>query len=219
MQRAVVMVSKAPGVDACKTRLVPPLTGPAANALQVALIQDIWMQMAPASHYDCWIATPSLEGLQYFDSLTSHLLVLQGNTLGQRMHHLAETLFARGYDRVVLIGSDMPLMTHALLETAIAHLDTVPCVLGPAEDGGYYLIGLTPAAPNVFDDIPWGTERVLADTLQRLAVAKTPFALMEPHRDIDRWSDVVFYSQAVSARLPHFSRWWLRHGCDANAKA
>lgn len=219
MQQAVVMVSKAPGVDACKTRLVPPLTGPAANALQAALIQDIWMQIAPASRYDCWIATPSLEGLQYFDSLTSHLLVQRGNTLGQRMHHLAETLFARGYDRVVLIGSDMPLMTHELLETAIAHLDTVPCVLGPAEDGGYYLIGLTPAAPTVFDGIPWGTERVLADTLQRLAMTTTPFALMEPHRDIDRWSDVVFYSQAVSARLPHLHHWWLRHGSDANVKA
>ncbi len=219
MHRAVVMISKAPGVDACKTRLIPPLTKETANALQAALIQDIWMHIAPSSRYDCWIATPSFEGVPYFDSLTSHLLVQRGNTLGRRMHHIAKTLFARGYDRVVLIGSDMPWMTHALLDTAIAHLDTVPCVLGPAEDGGYYLIGLTPAAPHVFDDIPWGTQRVLADTLQRLATTKTPFALMEPHRDIDRWSDVVFYAQAVSVRLPHFNRWWLRHGSDVDVKA
>lgn len=207
---AVAMFSKSPVVDACKTRLTPPLARTAANALQAALIQDIWDHIAPEEDpYDLWVAAPSLQSLSYFEPLTHRRMVQQGRDLGDKMRHVAAALFARGYAQVILIGSDMPLMTRHLLTTACEGLRHADCTLGPALDGGYYLIGLTPDTPEVFHHVPWSTDQVLGRTLQSLAQAGASCTLLARHRDIDTWDDVQFYADATAlyAGMPHVAAW------------
>ncbi len=206
---AVVLFSKSPAADACKTRLRSALTADAANTLQAALIQDIWHQIASDSPYDLWVAAPSLQSLSYFAPLTHLLLIQEGRTLGDKMRGVAAQLFAAGYFRVILIGSDMPLMTRHLLNAAYHRLQRADCVLGPARDGGYYLIGLKPNTPDVFARVPWGTDQVLCATLQILRRDGASHALLPVHRDIDTWDDVQYYAKfrARYDTVPHFTVW------------
>lgn len=210
---AVAMLSKSPTSDACKTRLTPPLTRDTANALQAALIQDIWDHIAPGDPYDLWVAAPSSQSLSYFESFTHRLVVQQGRNMGDKMRHVAASLFARGYAKVLLMGSDMPLMTRHLLTTACEGLRRADCILGPALDGGYYLIGLTPDTPDVFRNVPWSTNQVLGRTLHSLHQAGASYALLARHRDVDTWDDVQYYANAAALHesIPHVAAWLRAH--------
>ena len=96
----------------------------------------------------------------------------------------------QGRRRVVLIGSDCPEITAPVLSSAFSLLTAHDLVLGPARDGGYYLIGLTAPYPELFQDMPWGTDAVLAQTQIRAARLGLRTALLEPLTDIDRPEDL-----------------------------
>lgn len=104
---------------------------------------------------------------------------------------LARAFLLAGARRTVAIGTDCPGLAPRHLDRAFRLLRRHPAVLGPAEDGGYYLIGLSRPAPGVFRRIDWGTERVLAQTRRRLASAGLRPALLEVLRDVDRPSDLA----------------------------
>jgi hypothetical protein len=110
--------------------------------------------------------------------------------LGERMRDAFAQAFADGHRRVVIIGSDLPEMRTDLLRRAIAPLDEHEAVIGPARDGGYYLLGLTWLVEGVFDGIAWSTPGVLAATLERLAAAGITPALLESLTDVDEVGDL-----------------------------
>jgi len=114
----------------------------------------------------------------------------QEGDLGHRMRRALDDAFAAGVDRVTVIGSDLPGMSTDLLRRAFALLDAVPAVLGPAADGGYYLLALDRPVPAAFDDVPWSTDRVLATTVDRLRSAGIEPMLLETLRDVDRAADL-----------------------------
>ena len=110
--------------------------------------------------------------------------------------------------KVVVIGSDCPLLGASEIESAFDCLDRQPVVIGPSTDGGYYLIGMRNEVAEVFDDISWSTPEVLPQTIQRLSDAKIGFELLPELTDIDEWSDLQeFLSQ--SAMNPETKK---RHG-------
>jgi uncharacterized protein len=110
--------------------------------------------------------------------------------LGDRMRRAFDDAFADGARRVVIIGSDLPDMNAALLRRAFDLLHSHPVVLGPSTDGGYYLLGMRQPRPELFDDMPWSTERVLDCTLHRLRGSGVTPALLQPLRDVDHASDL-----------------------------
>jgi uncharacterized protein len=110
--------------------------------------------------------------------------------LGLRMREAFRAAFAAGSEKVVIVGSDLPGLSAPLLRQAFDLLDRDPVVIGPAVDGGYYLLGLREPRPDLFVDIPWSTERVLDCTLQRLRADGVDPALLEPLRDVDRAADL-----------------------------
>ena len=112
------------------------------------------------------------------------LLDQQGDTLGDRMAHAFATLFARGYRHVFLVGTDVPSLPLTHYRDAVQSLTRHDLVLGPATDGGYYLIGMTAPHPDLFVDIPWSTDQVTALTQQKAAAAGLRTALLPV------WSDV-----------------------------
>jgi hypothetical protein len=117
--------------------------------------------------------------------------------LGGRMRAAFEAAFAEGHRRVVIIGSDLPGLTAGLLRQALGSLDDHPVVLGPAHDGGYYLLGLCEMIPGLFHPIPWSTADVFDATMARLhALGITP-ALLPALGDVD-----------VAADLPDGWRAW-----------
>lgn len=117
--------------------------------------------------------------------------------LGRRLKKAFDRAWMNGARRVVAIGSDCPTLRRDHLEETFRCLRRLPAVLGPAADGGYYLIGLSRPVPRVFAAIPWGTERVLEATRRRLRAAGLRVRFLETLRDIDREEDLTEATKAV----------------------
>jgi len=112
-----------------------------------------------------------------------------GEDLGERMKNAFSEAFGEGYKQVVMIGTDLlDLRQHHLAE-AFQHLQTQPAVLGPAEDGGFYLLGLRNMLPSLFVDQQWGSDQVLATTRKCLAEAGLSWQELESLNDIDTPAD------------------------------
>ena len=106
--------------------------------------------------------------------------------IGVRMKNAFENAFEAGYKRVVLIGSDIPDITEEIINDAFCKLSENTSVIGPSEDGGYYLVGLTEMNESIFEGIDWSTEKVLNQTLSKLS----DYALVKELNDIDTVDDL-----------------------------
>jgi rSAM/selenodomain-associated transferase 1 len=116
----------------------------------------------------------------------------QGTDLGERMRRVFERLFAQGLRRVVLIGSDLPPIAFSVLDSAYASLRTErDVVLGPSEDGGYYLVAMTRLISGMFEGIGWSRPDVLSRTLEKLHQASASYELLSPCQDLDTAGDLV----------------------------
>jgi uncharacterized protein len=109
--------------------------------------------------------------------------------LGQRLAAFFAQQFDTGARAVVAIGADSPTLPVEFVERAFAELESADVVLGPATDGGYYLVGCGPARPPLFDNIAWSSRRVLADTIAALAEPRWRLALLPPWYDVDTPED------------------------------
>jgi rSAM/selenodomain-associated transferase 1 len=106
--------------------------------------------------------------------------------LGERLNLAFESAFSEGFTKVVIIGSDCPYVAQNDIEEAWETLQKKDVVLGPAQDGGYWLIGLRKNQPLLFRGIPWSTDQVLAQTLQRAKSQELSISLLQILEDIDR---------------------------------
>ena len=113
---------------------------------------------------------------------------------------LAEAFF-EGAERIVIIGTDCPEITPELIRESFDRLATSDLVLGPATDGGYYLIGLRRPAPRLFTDIPWGSQRVLEETLGRARELSYDVSLLKQLSDVDRPEDLAVWHRVRRLQL------------------
>jgi uncharacterized protein len=168
-------MAKAPRVGHAKTRLVPPMTAEDAAALSACFIRDAAENIATAAQQgaiDGYIAfaPPDAEGeFQALLLSETRLLPSRRPGLGASLYDAAADLLAAGYGSVCLVNSDSPTLPTSILVAAAQALSPPGdrLILGPAEDGGYYLIGLRQAHRHLFEDIAWSTSQVLAQTMER----------------------------------------------------
>lgn len=189
----ILIFAKAPEPGKVKTRLIPVLGEVAAADLQQKLLAHALGRLASTGlcAMELWCAPD--ERHPVFQALSrQHAVPLyqqRGADLGERMHHAADAALGRA-DSVLLIGTDCPLMTTDYLRQALSQLAAGrEVVLGPAEDGGYVLLGLRRAEPMLFSDMPWGTDRVLGLTLQRLQALELSVGKLDVLWDLDRPGD------------------------------
>jgi rSAM/selenodomain-associated transferase 1 len=126
----------------------------------------------------------------------------RGETLGERERGVFADLFRRGARQVVLVGSDIPLLTPTILEDAFAALtdSATQVVLGPASDGGYYLLGLNaPTVPDLFTGVRWSTKYALMDTLRRCEFEERRVTLLPILDDIDEPDDLARLRATLAA--------------------
>lgn len=172
---ALGVMTKAPEPGKVKTRLSPPLTPDEAAELNKCFLRDIGQSIDAASRTTCGrgvaIYTP-LGKESLYDGIfpeTFRFVAQRGNDFGERLRLAGEDLLGIGFDSFCLINSDSPMVPTSSFAKAAELLgkqgDRV--VLGPSEDGGYYLIGLKQMHGRLFQEIEWSTEKVFAQTLQR----------------------------------------------------
>jgi rSAM/selenodomain-associated transferase 1 len=190
---ALGLMAKAPLEGEVKTRLVPPLTAREAAALNVCFLRDM------AANIDSITETEAAAGLVVYTPAGAEsafaaivperfsLLAQRGAHLGERLCNATDDLLRQGYGAVCLINSDSPTLPRSILVRALNLLasDGDRVVLGAAEDGGYYLIGLKHAHRNLFNEIAWSTSDVLARTRQRAAEIDLPVELLPSWYDVD----------------------------------
>ncbi len=112
--------------------------------------------------------------------------------LGIRMQSAFEKAFEQGYEKVVIIGSDCPEMSSGVLEKAFEKLTEADVVIGPANDGGYYLMGMKKALP-LFENVDWSTRQVLDQTIAHLKKQNLNYILLEKLTDLDTIEDLKHF--------------------------
>lgn len=180
---------KHPVAGRVKTRLAEDLGPELAAEAYAAFVADLVERFRRTGERRVLCYTPAgQEAEQYFQSRaqSDYLLWLQpGVDLGERMARFFREHLRQPADRVVLIGSDSPTLPREYVEQAFALLQTADCVLGPATDGGYYLIGQRGVCRPIFEDISWSTSEVLAQTICRITAAGASLSLLPPWYDVD----------------------------------
>jgi uncharacterized protein len=114
----------------------------------------------------------------------------QGSNLGERMKQAFQKVFSEGCEKAVIIGSDCPGISSGILKDAFSKLDNHDLVIGPAEDGGYYLLGMKTFYPSVFDRITWSTNTVFNDTMKRIDSLNLDCHRLRVLNDIDTEADL-----------------------------
>src|SRR5215216_4810937 len=187
---ALGLMAKAPLEGEVKTRLVPPLTPREAAALNICFLRDMAANINSIEAASGLVVyTPAGSESAFAGILPERFsfLAQRGAHLGERLCNATDDLLRQGFGAVCLINSDSPTLPRSILIRALELLtiegDRV--VLGAAEDGGYYLIGLKHAHRNLFNEIAWSTSDVLALTTQRAAEIDLPIELLPPWYDVD----------------------------------
>ncbi|MCS6896485.1 MAG: TIGR04282 family arsenosugar biosynthesis glycosyltransferase [Nitrospira sp.] len=214
---ALVVFAKAPVPGQVKTRLCPPLTEDEAATLHGSFVLDTLERTKAAIHrfnlpIDRYLACAPSSTHAFFKVMGARhdirLIDQVGNELGERMAQTFDRLFAERYRSVVLLGTDVPSLPIEEYRQAFVLLESHDLVLGPALDGGYYLLGLKRPAPDLFLDIPWSTDRVLDATEKRARSLGLTLAMTTPWQDIDTISDLsaLIESNRLDERKPKHER-------------
>ena len=190
-ERLIVFV-RAPQEGAVKTRLAATLGAPAALVAYQRLLTTVCnhLDSLPPSSVE-FRHTPDDAGIQLSPWMRrGWACEPQGSgSLGKRLERATADAFSSGVQRLVLIGSDCPDLTASDIQSAWNALHVHDVVLGPAEDGGYWAIGLRAPVPEVFRDIPWSTPSVLETTLDRCRTLKLSTKTLRQLRDVDTQAD------------------------------
>ena len=194
---AVAMFARLPRRGEVKTRLAATIGEDSALALHSACLASTASLVASLPekiHKRLYLtgtqeeAQQTARELELPPALAVH--TQRGETLGERLNHALLELLGDGFDRVIFIGSDSPTLTPDILLHAIGLLEKHDAVIGPAQDGGYYLIGARGFWPEMFWDISWGTEHALRQTLENLQRAGRRVAKLPEGYDVDRLEDL-----------------------------
>lgn len=184
-----------------KTRLAATIGAEAASRLHEVFVRTLLARFGAAADRRVLAFSPP-ERRREFEAMAAGQWRLESQAagdLGRRMQAFFENAFAAGAERVVLIGSDSPTLPLGCIEAAFEQLASRPVVLGPAHDGGYYLIGAAREPPPVFDSIAWSQPTVFAETVARLQDAGLDHGLLPAWYDVDTHDDLTRLQAEVSS--------------------
>ena len=182
---AILVFTKGTDFGQVKTRLRPFLNDLQAMELHLAFLQDTLekINFLNIHAYLYVVGDPNFHFRSSFPIFQQN-----GSDLGSRLQNAFQAQFVK-HDRIVVIGTDSPDLASQRIQKALQSLQNHDAVIGPTEDGGYYLLGLSKMIPAVFQNIPWSTNEVFQKTLKQLHGFKTH--ILEKHYDVDVIEDLL----------------------------
>jgi rSAM/selenodomain-associated transferase 1 len=203
-QRLLVF-ARLPERGRVKTRLAASIGDDAALEAYETMLRDLLASIEKSSPEleieILWAPTESANGESLTRAFGDFPTAMQtGTTLGDRLSMaFSERFFFHATQKIIAIGVDDPRLPRALIDNAFALLDSCEWVTGPAEDGGYYLIGCRAAAfdPMIFDGVAWGTPTVFATTMGKIAESQNSVAVLPVRWDVDVKEDWERYVEST----------------------
>ncbi len=186
--RLLLIFTRNPKLGKCKTRLAETIGDQAALDIYMILLRHTAeitkdLNCSKEVHYSEEVSENDL-----WDKGNYAKQLQEGNDLGERMYNAFKSGFQKGYKKIIIIGSDIYDLNSETIDEAFAEMENVDFVIGPAADGGYYLIGMKTLNNDIFLNKNWGTETVLEDTLNNLNHKKV--ILLQIKNDIDVYEDL-----------------------------
>ncbi len=184
----LIIFTRNPELGKCKTRLAATIGDQSALDVYQFLLQHTVnitqeLQITKEVHYSEKIRENDLWDPKIYDKKQQF-----GDDLGQRMENAFAAGFSSGFEHIIIIGSDMYDLGQIDLENAFGALESHDYVVGPAQDGGYYLLGMKSLHPKIFKHKTWGTATVLQETIKD--IQNENIKLLEERNDVDYYEDI-----------------------------
>ncbi|MBD2073249.1 TIGR04282 family arsenosugar biosynthesis glycosyltransferase [Phormidium sp. FACHB-592] len=204
MSERLIFFTRYPEPGKAKTRLIPALGAEAAAELHRQMTEHTLAQVKPLQQsrsltVECWFAGGDRAQMQTWLGTDLVCQPQPEGDLGDRMAQAFQTAFDSGMKAAVIIGTDCPELTTALLVEAFQALQQTDLVLGPAADGGYYLIGLRRLVPDLFKTITWSTDRVFQQTVDIANNLNLSLTTLPMLTDVDRPDDLPVWERVRTA--------------------
>jgi rSAM/selenodomain-associated transferase 1 len=211
----MAVMAKVPAAGEVKTRLCPPLSPGQAAGLARCFLQDRLEQIRGIDLAEPLVAFAPPERESEMRRLVTdpvQLVPQRGADLGARLDRLLTDLLAAGHPGAIAVDADSPTVPTAFLRRACAELlrATADVVIGPCEDGGYYLVGLRQPVPALFTGVPWSTPAVLPETVARARRLGLRLTLLPAWFDVDRGEDLERLRGTPSAEASDPAPFWPR---------
>ncbi len=197
MKQALIIFTKNPEAGKVKTRLAATMGNEAALAVyhQLLLHTVSVTEDLPVDKFVFY--SNYIEQEDMWDNTLYFKEMQQGFDLGERMKYAFDVTFQNGYDKIIIIGTDCPDLNAGIIMNAFAYLKSHDAVIGPAEDGGYYLLGMKQLYSELFEDINWSTNTVLNETQMKCTALQLDYCLLPVLKDIDEEKDIVHLKKPV----------------------
>ncbi len=194
LKRALLIFAKEPRPGKSKTRMTPPLTPDQAASLSSAFIEDTLSAALGVDQADVYLFYTPHEAISYFRELVPEGITLipqEGADLCERCAHSVTYAFAKGYDRIVQIGTDTPQIRSTYIQEAFSILEDCDMALGPANDGGYYLLALNRPVVSVYGGVEMGTLSVFKTMMENGRLAGLSIRVLSEWVDADTFKDLT----------------------------
>ena len=193
---AIIVFTRYPVPGKVKTRLAAETSNEFACLFYKACAEYVFTELnkLKEKEYDIYIFGSDKLELQKIADWTDNSFYYShqaGRDLGERMHNAFDEIFNKSYKRVVILGTDLPEVNCELMQDAFLALNDNDCVIGPANDGGYYLLGFKWKAIDLFSNVKWSSESVFNDTISKIKYYSTDYCTLKELNDIDNKKDLV----------------------------
>jgi rSAM/selenodomain-associated transferase 1 len=200
--KAIVIMAREPEPNRVKTRLMPPLSPGDASRIYESFLLDKIENIKAIREVDRFVAYTPETSRNYFEGIIPsefNLIAQKGKDLGERLANVSDSLFKNGYYGIMMMDSDTPNLPSSYIISGLEALDENDLVVGPCEDGGYYLIGLSRQIPEIFQGIPWSTPDVTKTTIMKAQSGGRSLSLLKKWYDVDTIEDLMRLKRDLDA--------------------
>ncbi len=202
-KQAIIIFTRNPELGKCKTRLAKTIGNEAALNIYKYLLEHT-ANITASTNVDKFVFySEQIVQDDLWNAAIFNKKLQQGQNLGERMEHAFVELFQQGYNKIVIVGSDLLDLNSHIINEAFLKLNHHEVVFGPAKDGGYYLLGLSKMQPCIFHNKPWSEANLLEVTLKELALKNVSLTVLKTLNDIDTFEDMKDYPQLKKFYTKH----------------